>query len=147
MNTPPDFYLYEIEDDRDLIRTLRACRKFAVVEHGGQQVTLATVDPPIAASGILPAGVSTAVIGLSPHGKKPFDRLAPGEIGSALIWEVYDLSGGKLAVAAAPGLGRGTIYKSRPAIDSKGRVMPPPAAARQVLGSIIRALESGDGKK
>jgi hypothetical protein len=147
MNTSPDFYLYEIDTNQDVLRVLRACRKFAVVEHGGHKVMLVTVDPPIAAAGILPAGVSTTVIGLSQEGQKPFDRLSPGDVGSALLWEVYDLSGGRLAVAAAPGLGRGTIYKSRPAIDSKGRVMPPPAAARQVLGSIIRALESGDGKK
>jgi hypothetical protein len=147
MNTPPDYYLYEIDSHQDVLRALRACRTFAVVEHGGHKVTLATVDPPIAHPGVLPEGVSTTVIGLSQHGNKPLDGLSPGDIGSSLLWEVYDLSGGKLAVAAAPGLGRGTIYKSRPAIDSKGRVMPPPSAAKQVLGSIIRALESGDGKK
>jgi hypothetical protein len=147
MTTPPDFYLFEIEGNRDILRALRSCRKIGAVQHAGSTVLLVTVDPPIAAPGILPAGVSTTVIGLSQHGGKPLASLFAGDTASALLWEVYDLSGGKFAVSAAPDIGLGKIYKSRPAIDSKGRVMPPPAAARQVLGSIIRALESDPGKK
>jgi len=89
--------------------------------------------------------VSATVIGRSPHGAQALDRLGPGENGSALVWEVYDFGEGKLGLGAAPGIGRGTIYKVRPAIDSKGAVMPAPAAAKAMMGSILRALEAGEG--
>ena len=147
MNKPADFYLYQGEGNQAVLGTLRACRKIGAVEHGGQTVLLVNIEPPISL-GALPGGVSTTVIGLSRHGAKALDRLAPGDIGSALVWEVYDLGGGKLGVGLEPTIGRGTIYRIKPALDSKGAVMPPPAAAKLVMGSILRALgEDGSAKK
>ena len=99
----------------------------ATAEQGGQRVMLVAVEPAIM-SGTFPPGVRPDVIGLSHHGAKPLEHLKPGDIGSALLWEVYDFGGGKLGVAVAPTIGRATIYRTKPALDSKGAVWrhPPP---------------------
>jgi hypothetical protein len=146
MNQPADFYLYQGEGNQVVLRTLRACRKVGAVQHGGKTVILVNVEPAIPA-GTFPPGVRADVIGMSQHGARPFDRLAPGDIGSALLWEVYDFGGGKSGVALEPTLGRGTIYRAKPALDSKGNIMEAPAAARAVVSSIIRALKDGSGPK
>ena len=70
------------------------------------------LEPPIPI-GILAPGVRSDVLGMSPYGPKPFDRLAPGEKGTAVLWEVYDFGGGKYGVAMEPTLGRGTIHRSK----------------------------------
>jgi len=149
MNQPADFYLYQGLGNDAVVRTLRACRKIGAVEHGGKTVVLVTVEPSIPA-GIFAPGVRSDVIGMShdaakPFGKpsaKPFDRLAPGETASALLWEVYDFGGGKYGVALEPTLGRANIHRSKPALDSQGNIMAAPAAARSMVNAIIRALES-----
>ena len=43
-------------------------------------------------------------------------------------------------------LGRSTIARSRPQVDSRGAIMQPPAAARAFVASITRALSEGDDK-
>lgn len=144
MNKPADFYLYQGDGHQTVLQTLRACRKIGAVEHNGRTVTLANVDPPIP-QGIFAPGVRADVLGLSQHGAKPFDRLSSGETATALLWEVYDFGGGKLGVALDPTLGRGTIYKSKPMLDSRGNIIEAPAAARAFVASITRALTE-DGK-
>jgi hypothetical protein len=139
MNRPPDFYLYQGDGTYAVVSTLRACRKVGVVEHSGRTVVLVTVDPPVA-NGILVPGVRTDVLGMSHYGPKPFDRLPSGETGTAVLWEVYDLGGGKYGVAMEPTLGRGTIYRSKPAIDSQGNIMEAPPAAKAFVNSIIKKL-------
>jgi len=143
MNKPADFYLYQGEGNQPVLAVLRACRKIGAVEHAGQTVLLVTIEPPIPA-GYFPAGVSTTVIGVSEHGANPLDRLAPGDIGSAEVWEVYEFGQGKLGVGMAPSIGRGNVYRIRPALDSKGNVIAAPAAAKAVMGSILRALGAND---
>ena len=142
MNTPPDFYLYQGEGNQAVLGTLRACRRIATADQSGQTVVLVAIEPAIAA-GTLPGGVSTSVVGLSQHGTKALEHLKPGDIGSAEVWEVYELGGGKLGVGLSPTIARANVYKTRPAIDSKGAVIKPPAAAKAVMASILRALEEG----
>ena len=142
MNKPPDFYIYQGEGNRAVLETLRACRRISTVEQGGRTVVLVAIEPAIAA-GTLPGGVSTSVVGLSQHGPKPLEQLNSGDIGSAEMWEVYELGAGKLGVGLSPTIARVNVYKTKPAIDSKGAVMKPPAAARQVMSAILRALEEG----
>src|SRR5262245_25530002 len=142
MTTPPDFYLYHGEGNQAVLRVLRACRRIGTIEHQGHRVFLVSIEPPIPL-GYLPDRVKTDVIAMSQHGPKPLDRLAPGDTGSALVWEVYDLGGGKLGVGIEPSIGRATIYKTKPALDSRGIIIDAPAA-RAVVSSIIRALESDD---
>ena len=143
MNKPADFYLYQGENDRIVPDSLRACRTIRAVAHNGQTVTLVTIDPPVPEGTVAP-GVHAGVLGLSQIGPKPFDRLAPGETATALLWEVYDLGAGKYGIALQATLGRSTIAKTRPAIDSRGNIMQPPAAARAFVASITRALSDGD---
>ena len=146
MTKPADFYLYQGENNRIAPGSLRACRMIDAVAHDGQTVILVTIDPPLPAGTVVP-GVRTEVLGLSQVGSKPFDRLSPGETGSALLWEVYDLGAGKHGVALQSALGRCTVSRSKPAVDSRGAIMPPPAAARAFVASITRALsEDGDPK-
>jgi hypothetical protein len=146
MTTPPDFYLYQGEGNQAVIGTLRACRKIATANQNGQAVMLVAIEPAIAA-GTLPGGVSTTVVGLSRHGGNALENLRPGDVGSAGVWEVYELGGGKLGVGLSPTIARANVYKTRPAIDSKGAVIKPPAAAKAVMASILRALgEDGSAK-
>ena len=144
MNKPADFYLYQGENNFIAPGTLRACRTISAVAHNGQTVVLVNLDPPLPA-GTVVAGVRDDVIGLSQIGSKPFDRLAPGETAAALLWEVYDLGAGKYGIALQSTLGHSTISKTRPAVDSRGAIMQPPAAARAFVASITRALTE-DGK-
>ena len=144
MNKPADFYLYQGENNRISPGSLRACRIISAVAHSGQTVTLVAVDPPLAKGTVVP-GVRDDVLGLSQVGLKPFDRLSPGETATALLWEVYDLGAGKYGVSLQSTLGRCTIAKSMPQVDSRGAIMQPPAAARAFVASITRAL-SEDGK-
>ena len=144
MNKPADFYLYQGENNLIAPGSLRACRRIDAVAHNGGTVILVTVDPPLAKGTVAP-GVRDDVLGLSQVGLKPFDRLPPGETATALLWEVYDLGAGKYGVALQSTLGRSTIAKSRPQVDSRGAIMQPPAAARAFIASITRAL-SEDGK-
>ena len=146
MNKPADFYLYQGDGNFAVVSTLRACRKIGVVEHNGRTVVLVTVEPPIP-NGIVVPGVRTDVLGMSHYGPKPFDRLASGETGTAVLWEVYDFGGGKYGVAMEPTLGRGTIYRSKPAIDSQGNIMEAPPAAKAFVNSIIKKLSEGGGPK
>jgi hypothetical protein len=139
MNRPADFYLYQGDGNFTVVSTLRACRKIGTVEHHGRTIVLVNVEPPVP-GGILVPGVRADVLGMSPYGPKPFDRLAPGEIGQAVLWEVYDFGGGKYGVAMEPTLGRGRIYRSKPAIDSQGNIMEAPPAAKAFVNSIIRKL-------
>jgi len=145
MNKPADFYLYQGDGNFVVVRTLRACRKIGSVEHNGRTIVLVNVEPPVA-NGILVPGVRTDVLGMSPYGLKPFDRLAPGERGTAVLWEVYDLGGGKYGVAMEPTLGRATIYRSKPAIDSQGNIMGAPPAAKAFVNAIIKKLDDTDPK-
>jgi len=145
MNKPADFYLYQGEQNHIAPGSLRACRKISAVAHNGQTVTLVAVDPPLA-PGTLAPGVRPDVLGLSQVGLKPFDRLSPGETATALLWEVYDLGAGKYGVALQSTLGRSTIAKSRPQVDSRGAIMQPPEAARAFVASITRALSEGGDK-
>jgi len=142
MNRPADFYLYQGDGNYRVVSTLRACRKIASVEHSGKTIVLVNVDPPIPI-GILAPGVRPDVLGMSPYGAKPFDRLSPGEQGTAVLWEVYDFGGGKYGVAMEPTLGRATIYRSKPAIDSQGNIMEAPPAAKAFVNSIIKKLSDG----
>ena len=146
MTQPPDFYLYELNSPLDIGLALRACRIIGTVAHSARTVTLARIDPPIA-PGLLPHGVGTGVIGFAPLAATPLAALKPGDVARADLYEVYDLSGGKLAVADQPGIGRGTLYKSRPAIASNGSVIKPPPAAQAFVASITRALSSAPDKK
>src|SRR5262249_28993893 len=139
MNKPADFYLYQGDGNYVVVSTLRACRKIGTVEHNGKTVTLVNVDPPVP-NGILVPGVRADVLGMSAYGPKQFDRLAAGDTATAMLWEVYDLGGGKLGVAMEPTLGRGKIYRSKPAIDSQGNIMQAPPAASAFVNSIIRKL-------
>jgi len=145
MKTPADFYLYQGEGQPVVLGVLRACRKIGAIEHAGRTVILVTLEPAIP-PGTLPPGVKTDVIGLSQYGAKPLDRLAPGDIGSAELWEVYDFGEGKLGVGVAPSIGRANIYRIRPALDSKGEVIKAPAAAKQVMNSILNALGAEEKK-
>ena len=146
MNRPADFYLYQGDGNYTVVSTLRACRKIGTVEHHGRTIVLVNVEPPVP-NGILVPGVRTDVLGMTPYGPKPFDRLAPGEIGQAVLWEVYDFGGGKYGVAMEPTLGRGRIYRSKPAIDSQGNIMEAPPAAKAFVNSIIKKLsDAGDPK-
>jgi hypothetical protein len=145
MTQPPDFYLYELDANRDIGLALRSCRVIGTTAHSGRTVTLARIDPPIP-PGLLPHAVSTSIVGFAPLAAKPLAALNAGDVVRADLYEIYDLSSGKLAVADQPGIGRGTLYKTRPAIASNGRVMKPPAAAQAFVASITRALESGDKK-
>ena len=142
MNTLPDFYLYQGEGNAAVLYTLRACRRMATVEQGGRTVMLVAIEPAIAL-GTLPPGVSTTVVGLSQHGAKALEQLKPGDIGSAEMWEVYEFGGGKLGVGLSPTIARVNVYKTKPALDSKGAVIKPPDAAKMVMNSILRALEQG----
>ncbi len=144
MNRPADFYLYQGDGNHVVVATLRACRKIVSVEHNGRTIVLVNLEPPIPI-GILAPGVRSDVLGMSHYGPKPFDRLAPGEKGTAVLWEVYDFGSGKYGVAMEPTLGRGTIYRSKPAIDSQGNIMEAPPAAKAFVNSIIRKL--GDGSE
>ncbi len=146
MNKPPDFYLYQGEGNQAVLGTLRACRKIGTAQQSGQTVMLVANEPPIAA-GTLPGGVSTSAVGLSQHGAKALEQLNPGDIGSAEMWEVYEFGGGKLGVGLSPTIARVNVYKTKPAIDSKGAVMKPPAAARMVMNAIFRAIEDGGTAK
>jgi hypothetical protein len=146
MNKPADFYLYQGDGNYTVVATLRACRKIGTVEHNGRTIVLVNVEPPIP-KGILVPGVRTDVLGMSSYGMKPFDRLSPGETGTAVLWEVYDLGGGQYGVAMEPTLGRGTIYRSKPAIDSQGNIMEAPPAAKAFVNAIIKKLsDAGDPK-
>jgi hypothetical protein len=146
MNKAADFYLYQGENNRIAPGSLRACRIISAVAHNGGTVTLVAVDPPLAKGTVVP-GVRDDVLGLSQVGFKPFDRLSPGETATALLWEVYDLGAGKYGIALQSTLGRSTIAKSRPQVDSSGAIMQPPAAARAFVASITRALSEGDDPK
>jgi hypothetical protein len=146
MNKPADFYLYQGDGNFAVVGTLRACRTIGTVQHNGRTITLVNVEPPIP-GGVLVPGVRTDVLGLSAYGPKPFDRLAPGEIAQAVLWEVYDLGGGKYGVAMEPALGRGRIYRSKPAIDSQGKIMEAPQAAKAFVNSIIKKLSDGSDPK
>ena len=139
MYKPADFYLYQGDGHQEVVRKLRACRKIGTVEHGGRTVILVNIEPPVAPGTFAP-GVRSDVLGMSTYGPQPFDRLASGEIGTAILWEVYDFGGGKYGVALEPTLGRGTIYRTRPAIDSQGNIMEAPAAAKAFVSSIIQKL-------
>ena len=143
MNKPADFYLYQGDGNFAVVRTLRACRRIGTVEHTGRTVTLVNVDPPIP-NGTLAQGIRTDVLGMSPYGPKPFDRLAPGEIAQAVLWEVYDFGGGQYGVAMEPTLGRGRIHRSKPAIDSQGNIMEAPPAAKAFVNAIIKKLSDGN---
>jgi hypothetical protein len=146
MSTPADFYIYQGEGKQIAVSTLRACRKIDAVQHNGKTVVLVSIDPPIQAGTVAP-GVRPDVLGLSQQGPKPFDRLAPGETASVLLWEVYDFGQGKLGVALESRLGFSTICRSKPMLDSRGFIMAPPAAARAIVASITRALEEGGDPK
>ena len=146
MNKPADFYLYRGDGNFVVVGTLRACRKIGTVEHNGRPIVLVSVEPPIP-DGILVPGVRTDVLGMTSYGPKSFDRLPPGEIAQAVLWEVYDFGGGKYGVAMEPTLGRGRIYRSKPAIDSQGNIMEAPPAAKAFVNSIIKKLsDSSDSK-
>jgi hypothetical protein len=146
MNKPADFYLYQGDGNFMVVRSLRACRTIGTVQHNGRTITLVNVAPPIP-NGILVPGVRTDVLGMTPYGPKSFDRLAPGEIAQAVLWEVYDFGGGQYGVAMEPTLGRGRIYRSKPAIDSQGNIMEAPPAAKAFVNSIIKKLsDAGDQK-
>jgi hypothetical protein len=146
MNKPAEFYLYQGEGKQIVPASLRACRRIGAVEHNGRTVVLVNIDPPIP-PGTVPPGVRSDVIGLSQQGPKPFDGLSPGETANVLLWEVYDFGGGQLGVALESRLGFSTICKTRPMIDSRGRIMDAPAAARAFVNSVIRALEEGGEPK
>ena len=147
MSKPADFYLYQGENNLIAPGSLRACRKMDTVAHNGQTITLVAIDPPLPAGSFAP-GVRADVVGLSQIGAKPLDRLSPGETAAALVWEVYDFGAGKHGVALQSTLGRCTVSKSKPAVDSRGAIMQPPAAARAFVASITRALsEDGNDPK
>ena len=139
MNRPADFYLYQGDGNYVVVSSLRACRKIAAVDHNGRTIVLVNVDPPIP-NGTLAPGMRIDVLGMSTYGPKAFDRLSPGETATAVLWEVLDFGGGKYGVALEPTLGRGTIYRSKPAIDSQGNIMESPPAAKAFVNSIIKKL-------
>jgi hypothetical protein len=146
MNRPADFYLYQGDGNFTVVSTLRACRTIGTVEHHGRTIVLVNIEPPVP-GGILVPGVRTDVLGMSHYGAKAFDRLSPGEAGSAVLWEVYDLGGGKHGVAMEPTLGRARIYRSKPAIDSQGNIMEAPPAAKAFVNAIIKKLsDNGEPK-
>jgi hypothetical protein len=146
MTPPADFYLYQGEQNRVVPGSLRACRRIGAVPHNGQTVTLVAIDPPLPKGTVAP-GVRDNVLGLSQVGLKSFDRLSPGETATALAWEVYDLGADKYGVALQSTLGRCTIAKAKPAVDSRGAIMQPSAAARAFVASITRALSDESDKK
>jgi hypothetical protein len=117
----PDFYLYEGDGNRALLGVVRACRIIDTVTHRGRTIFLVTLDPPVP-KGAFPPSLRTDVVGLSNDGGAPLEQLASGDVGGALIWELFDATSA-FSVGYAPNLGHGVIYKDRPNLDSKGYVI------------------------